>query len=91
MRSEQRLSEVPKATKAARFFNDASEHKSHGRRIDRQEARTLGIKIEDLEADQDLQDAVLTLYHVTTVAFEKSTSSKTIAGSNTRMWVKNSK
>jgi ClpP class serine protease len=78
-----------KAANAAKYFNDASEHKSHGRRIDRQEARTQGINIEDLEADQDLQDAVLTLYHVVTIAFEKSPSCKMIAGSNGRMWVKN--
>ncbi|MSP38994.1 MAG: hypothetical protein EXR70_10940 [Deltaproteobacteria bacterium] len=79
-----------KAASAAKYFNDASEHKSHGRRIDRQEARTQSINVEDLEDDQDLQDAVLTLYHLTTIAFEKGPSTKSIAGSNGRMWVKNS-
>lgn len=80
---------IQKAARAAKYFNDASEHKSHGRRIDRQEARSQGINIEDLEDNQDLQDAVLTLYHVVTIAFEKSPASKIIAGSNGRMWVKN--
>lgn len=33
----------------AAHFNDASSHKSHGRRIDRDEARQQGLNIEDLE------------------------------------------
>ena len=65
-----------KAVKAAKFFNDASEHKSHGRRIDREEARGQGIKIENLEDDQDLQDAVLTMYHLITIAFKKAQAPK---------------
>ena len=80
---------VSNADKAAKYFNDATEHKSHGRRIDREEARGQGIVIEDLEIDQTLQDAVLTLYHLATIGFEKGPCSKLIAGSNGRMWVKN--
>jgi len=44
----------------AAHFNDASSHKGHGRRINRDEARANGVVIEDLEATQNLQDAVLT-------------------------------
>ena len=38
------------ARKAAAHFNDAASHKSHGRRIDRDEAREQGLNVEDLEA-----------------------------------------
>ena len=54
------------ARKAAAHFNAAS-HKSHGRRIDRDEARGQGLDVEDLEANQELQEAVLTLYHLVTI------------------------
>lgn len=52
-----------KAEKAAAFFADASLHKSHSRGIFRDEARNYGLKIIDLEAQQELQDAVLTVHH----------------------------
>ncbi len=37
-----------KAAATAKHFNDATIHKSHGRRIDRAEARQHGVVIEDL-------------------------------------------
>lgn len=43
----------------AQHFNDASKHKSHGRRIDRDEAARTGVVVEHLEDDQKLQEAVL--------------------------------
>lgn len=77
------------ARRAAKYFNKASLHKSHGRRIDRKEARSKGIKIENLEDNQNLQDAVLTAYHVLTITFEKSPACKLLATNHNRMWVKN--
>ena len=38
-------------------FNDAGVHKSHGRRIDRDEARKHDVVVEELEANQSLQEA----------------------------------
>jgi hypothetical protein len=78
-----------KAKMAARYFNDARTHKSHGRRIDRDEARSHGIRIEDLESDQDLQDKVLTAYHLATITFEKSPAARFIASDTGRLWIKN--
>ncbi len=46
--------------------------KSHGRVIDRDQARALGILVKDLEEDQALQDAVLSVYHATTHTFQVS-------------------
>lgn len=77
------------AASTAAHFNDASLHKSHGRRIDRTEARAQGLTIEDLEADQKLQDAVLTSYHVGTITFEKSPATKILFSDAGRVWVKN--
>lgn len=73
----------------ASFFNDASKHLSHGRRIDRDEVRSKDIPVEDLEDDQDLQEAVLTAYHLMTVLFEMSPAAKVIVTQNNRLWVKN--
>lgn len=77
------------AEAAARHFNDASVHKSHGRRIDRDEARNQGVVVEDLESSQDLQDAVLTAYHSVTILFEKTQCLKILLSDADRRWVKN--
>ena len=77
------------AGKAAAHFNDAASHKSHGRRIDRDEAREQGLNIEDLEANQELQEAVLTFYHLTTIAIEKGLATKIVHSDLGTMFVKN--
>lgn len=77
------------AERVARHFNDASSHKSHGRRIDRREAEAHGIRVRALEADQDFQDAVLTAYHLVTILFEKSQATKVLVNGSMKMWVKN--
>ena len=77
------------ASKAAAYFNDASTHKSHGRRIDRDEARTQQIRIEDLEDDQNLQKAVLSVYHLITIVFEQGPAAKTLHSDTHRAFVKN--
>jgi ATP-dependent protease ClpP protease subunit len=77
------------AQAAAKHFNDAATHKSHGRRIDRDEARAQQLVVEDLEANQKLQEAVLTVYHLITIAFEKGPASKILLSDTDRMFVKN--
>lgn len=76
-------------TSIARHFNDATTHKSHGRRIDRAEARSNGVVVEELEANQSLQEAVLTTYHLMTIFFEQSATSKMIWSNHGRTWLKN--
>jgi hypothetical protein len=73
----------------AHHFNDASKHKSHGRRIDRDEARANNVNVEDLEADQSLQEAVLTSYHLMTISFEKSQGTKMLWSDTAQTWIKN--
>ena len=78
-----------KSRKVARFFRDAALHLSHGSRIDRERAKAEGVIIEDLEDNQDLQEAVLTSYHLMTIAFEKSAAAKVIESNHDRRWIKN--
>lgn len=55
-----------KAEKAATFFADATLHRSHSRGIERAQAREgAGLAITNLEEDQELQDAVLSVHHAT--------------------------
>jgi hypothetical protein len=78
-----------KAAAVARYFADAAEHKYHGRRIDRDEARDKGLEIEDLEPNQDLQDAVLTAYHVMTILFDNGPQTKVFVSDSGSLWLKN--
>lgn len=80
---------IDRGKAVARHFNDATTHKSHGRRIDRDEARAQGVVVEELEDDQDLQEAVLTAYHVMTIAFENGPLAKEMVSDTGRMWAKN--
>lgn len=66
------------AEAAASWLGDADEHKTHGRPINASLAKAKGLKIEELEADQILQDKVLSAYHATMVTFEKSNCVKII-------------
>jgi len=79
---------VEKGKKVAAHFNDAMTHKSHGRRIDRDEARLFGVVVEDLEGQQSLQEDVLSAYHLMTIFFEQSTASKFLWSNANRQWIK---
>jgi hypothetical protein len=74
--------------RVAHYFNDASKHKSHGRRIDREEARSNDVAVEDLEPDQTLQEAVLTAYHLMTISFEKLSTTKMLWSDKELNWLK---
>ena len=76
------------AKAAANHFNDAQLHMSHGRRIDRNEARQFKVEVEDLEDDQNLQECVLSAYHLATIIFERTAVTRFIATSHGRQWVK---
>ena len=76
------------AQNVAEYFS-GNEHGSHGRRINRETARAHHLKVVDLEENQELQEAALTLYHLSTIAFEQGTATKSVISSNNRLWVKN--
>jgi len=52
-----------KATGIAAWLADDKTHLSHSRAITRDELRAHGVVVRDLEANQDLQDAVLSVHH----------------------------
>ena len=74
-------------TVAAHF--GGNQHGSHGRRINRDEAKQQQVEIIDLEDDQELQEEVLTLYHLSTIAFEMGPAAKSVVSSNGKLWIKN--
>lgn len=80
--------DTAKSAAIAHYFNDAAVHLSHGHRIDRDEARSQHVSVEDLESDQALQEAVLTAYHLLTITFERSPATKIIANHQGAQWVK---
>lgn len=52
-----------KAKAVTEFLSDYDQFMSHGRRVDRQALRSLDVKVTDLEADEQLQDLVLSVHH----------------------------
>ena len=84
---------IEKANKIAAFFNaeDTPVHGQihvHGQRIGAAKLKELGLKVELLEDEQDLQNDVLTAYHLMTLIFETTASLKFIASDRGKMWVK---
>lgn len=77
-----------KAAAVARHFSDAAQHLNHGRRIARDEARSQGLKVCDLEDDQDLQEATLTAYHAVTIMFEQGPFTKMVLAPGEKAWMK---
>ena len=78
-----------KADNIAAYFN--AEHGQihvHGQRIGAEKLEELGLKLELLERDQNLQNDVLTAYHVMTLIFEMGPSIKFIASNRGKMWIK---
>lgn len=78
-----------KAKEIARYFNDASNHKSHGRRIDMTEAKKQGVNVTALESNQQLQNEVLTAYHLATILIGQTVISKLLWNNQGISWVKN--
>jgi hypothetical protein len=52
-----------KAEAITEYLSDYQQFMSHGRRVDREALRRVGVRVVDLEADQQLQDRVLSVYH----------------------------
>lgn len=78
-----------KAAAAARHFNATEVHKDHSRRIDRDEARSVELTVENLEDSQPLQEAVLTAYHIMSMNFTVTKAVKIFANHMGVTWQKN--
>lgn len=75
-----------RAASVARFFSSYKLHRSHSIGIDREQARERGVVIRNLELDQDLQDAVLSVHHATLHTFQGA-AVKIVENHLGRAWV----
>jgi len=65
-----------------------SEFKSHSRHVNRENAKNIGLKIQDLEDDQTLQDLVLSIFHSTTHTFTGTSATKIIENHEGKSFIK---
>lgn len=72
--------------KIAEWLCNASEHRTHGRPINIDKALEQGLKVTPLEADQKLQDLVLSIFHSTMVTFDVTPCVKLIENQNGKGW-----
>lgn len=61
----QRRNKSALAIRVADYFSDHDQHLSHALGIGREAARKHGLVVKDLEDNQDLQEAVLSVHHAT--------------------------
>ena len=67
---------------------DHKEFKSHGRHINRDKAKEMGLIVEDLEDDQEFQDLILSVFHATTHTFNGTNAVKIIENHTGKAFVK---
>lgn len=79
-----------KARKVASILTAHARFKSHGRHIDRIQARIMGLHIQELEDDQILQDLVLSVFHATTHTFSATPVVKIVENCRGRAFIKRS-
>ena len=70
------------------WFADYESFQSHGRRVGRDQAREVGVKVVNLEDDDRLQDAVLSVHHATMHTFANTLAQKIIENHRGRAWVR---
>lgn len=57
---------------------------THGRHIHRETCQESGLAVDEIEADQALQDAIMTVHHANMISFHVSNSVKTVENSEGR-------
>ncbi len=82
-----------KANNIGSYFNAENKPKSHkvhvhGQRIGMEKLKELGVNLELLEDNQELQNDVLTAYHLMTLIFEMTSTLKFITNSDGKGWIK---
>ena len=77
-----------KAEAVARSLADHGLFKSHGRFIDREQARGFGLLVENLEAKSNVEDATLGLFHATTHTFNNTAAVKLLENHKGKAFIK---
>lgn len=72
----------------ADYLSKHSNFKTHGKHIGIEKAKEIGLKIEQLEDNQDFQDKVLSAFHATMHAFGSTNTAKIIANQNGNCFLK---
>jgi len=75
-------------TQIAKRLADHATFKSHNRFLGRDQAKALGLIVEDLEANQDLQDAVLSVFHAASHTLSATPAVKLIENNLGRSFLK---
>ena len=78
--------QIPK--KIAVYLSNHSNFKTHGKHINIDKAKEIGLKIENLEDNQIFQDKVLSSFHATMHCFGMTTAAKVIANHNGNCFMK---
>ena len=68
-------------------FGDHALTKSHSRHISANRCREIGLEIEMLENENDLQEAVLTLHHITMMTLAATPAIKIIENHNGKAYI----
>lgn len=77
-------------SKVSSIVDKLCEHQNsamHNRHFSAQELIDLGMKVEPLESDNALQDAVLSVHHAFMTTFQRSSSAKIIESSGDKHWI----
>jgi hypothetical protein len=70
------------------YLSNHSNFKTHGKHIGIDKAKEIGLKIEQLEDNQDFQDKVLSAFHATVLPFGRTNVAKIIANQNGNCYLK---
>lgn len=78
--------EIP--DRIAEYLSNHGNFKTHGKHINIEKAMEIGLKIEQLEDNQDFQNKVLSAFHGTMHAFGSTNTAKIIANQNGNCFLK---
>lgn len=73
------ITEKKKLGEIVEALNSFERHTSHGKGINLEEAKKLGLNVRDITEDENLEDLVLSIYHAATIFFQQTPAEKIIA------------
>ena len=77
--TEGMFKDKPKSAEhVATELTNVAAHKEHNRHIHAEDLRAMGLAIQDLESDNDLQDAILSVHHAFMISLSNTTAAKII-------------
>lgn len=78
---------VDKVNTIINYLSDHSSTLSHSRHINAKELKNLGLKIEDMESDQELQDLILSVHHSTIISLTQTKCYKIIENNKGKSFI----